>query len=313
MSLSGGGANGIDPTRFSKPQLTIPERYFKSRKRLSAKAIPMLKLRPMIDESVAAIRQKWDGVPRVGIILGTGLSSLASHLETAVRLDYSEIPHFPQSTALSHKGQLCCGTLAGRSVVIMDGRTHFYEGYATAEITFPIRVMRELGISTLIVSNASGGVNPIYAAGDIVVIDDHINLMAANPLGGVNDDELGPRFPDMCRPYDPALIDRVLEIARQNAFVAHRGVLAAMSGPNYESRAEYRFLRGIGADIVGMSTAPEVIVAAHAGLRVLAMSVVTNVCNPDSLEPASGEAVVAVAESAEPRLRQIVLQLLADE
>jgi purine-nucleoside phosphorylase len=195
----------------------------------------------------------------------------------------------------------------------MEGRFHSYEGYSHRQITFPIRVMRALGAETLIVSNACGGLNPIYTQGDIVVIDDHINLMNGNPLIGVNDDNLGPRFPDMSRPYDPVLIREAMEIARRENFAAHRGVYVGVTGPNLETRAEYRFLRTIGADVVGMSTVPEVLVAVHAGMRVLGLSIVTDMCFPDSLKPANIEEIVATANAAEPNLRKIVLGVLANQ
>lgn len=273
----------------------------------------MLGLLPQIEDAVAAIRNRWARSPRAGIILGTGLGNLAQFIDQEAVLDYESIPHFPRSTALGHKGQLVCGTLAGVSVVTMEGRFHAYEGYPAAQITLPVRVMKAMGIELLVISNASGGLNPIYSAGDVVVIEDHINLMGACPLIGINDDRLGPRFPDMSSPYDPALVDRALEVARREDFVAHRGVYVALSGPNYETRAEYRFLRLIGGDVVGMSSVPEAIVAAHAGLRILALSTVTNVCRPDALGTVQGEDVVAVATGAEPKIRKIVLSILADE
>ncbi len=272
----------------------------------------MLHLARQIDEAAQAIRQRWNRAPRVGVILGTGLATFADQVDADVAIKYDEIPHFPRSTAPGHNGNLLCGAVAGVPVVTMEGRFHLYEGYPLDQITLPVRVMHALGIELLIVSNASGGLNPYYAVGDIMVIDDHINLMGSNPLVGINDDELGPRFPDMSAPYDRALVARALEIARLENFVAHSGVYVALSGPNYETRAEYRFLRRIGADVVGMSTVPEVIVAAHAGLRVLALSVVTNVCRPDALSPTSAQCVIDAAQTAEPKLRKIVLGLLGD-
>ncbi|HEV3341214.1 MAG TPA: purine-nucleoside phosphorylase, partial [Pirellulales bacterium] len=246
----------------------------------------MLQLAAQISEAVGAVRQQWAAKARVGIILGTGLGSLAQQIETEARFGYESIPHFPRSTAIGHAGQLVCGQLQGLSIVAMEGRFHAYEGYSYQQITFPVRVMRALGAELLIVSNACGGMNPNYACGDIMVIDDHINLMGGNPLTGVNDERLGPRFPDMCRPYDRSLIERALEIGRRENFAVHRGVYVAVTGPNLETRAEYRFLRLIGADVVGMSTVPEVIVAVHAGMRTLGLSVVTDLCFPDALEPA---------------------------
>ena len=270
----------------------------------------MLQLASQVDEAVAVIHQSWRRTVRVGLILGTGLGELAQRIETEATLDYAQIPHFPRSTSVGHAGQLVCGQLEGHAVVAMEGRFHAYEGYSQAEITFPVRVMRALGAEVLMVSNACGGMNPDYNSGDIVVIDDHINLMNGNPLIGVNDDGLGPRFPDMCRPYDPELIDVALGIARDENITAHRGVYVAVTGPNLETRAEYRFLRTIGADVVGMSTVPEVIVAVHAGMRVLGLSVVTDMCLPDTLQPAVVEEILAVAAAAEPNLRAMVLGTL---
>lgn len=273
----------------------------------------MLHLTAQIDQAASAIRQHWPETARAGVILGTGLGSLAQQIETHAKLDYESIPHFPRSTSVGHAGQLICGRLRGLPIVAMEGRFHAYEGYSHEQITFPVRVMKALGADLLVVSNACGGMNPHYACGDIMVIDDHINLMSGNPLIGVNDDRLGPRFPDMSRPYDHVLIERALEIARRENFVAHRGVYVAVTGPNLETRAEYRFLRSIGADVVGMSTVPEVIVAVHSGMRVLGLSVVTDLCFPEALEPASIERILAHAAAAEPKLRQIVLGVLARE
>lgn len=268
-------------------------------------------LRDQITEAVVEIRRRWDGAPRAGVILGTGLGSLTDHIEAEAEINYADIPHFPRSTTVGHTGQLVCGKCGGASVVVMEGRFHAYEGYSLAQVTFPVRVMKALGAGTLIVSNACGGMNPVYAAGDIVVIDDHINLLPGNPLTGPNDDSLGPRFPDMSQPYDRALADAALAVARRENFAAHRGVYVAVPGPNLETRAEYRFLRAIGADVVGMSTVPEVIVAVHSAMRVLGLSVVTDMCLPDALEAASIEKILAVAATAEPKLRAIVLDALS--
>jgi purine-nucleoside phosphorylase len=205
----------------------------------------MLELSSHLDDAVRFIRQQWTGSARVGIILGTGLGSLAREIKAEATFDYETIPHFPRATALGHAGQLVCGTLQGLPVVAMEGRFHAYEGYSQQQITFPVRVMKALGADLLIVSNACGGMNPAYSLGDIVIIDDHINLMNGNPLIGINDDALGPRFPDMCWPYDRTLIDRALGIARRENFGAHRGVYVGVTGPNLETRAEYRFLRTI--------------------------------------------------------------------
>jgi purine-nucleoside phosphorylase len=273
----------------------------------------MHELAAQIAQATDVIHAHWGGRPYAGIVLGTGLGSVAAQIQTEAILDYAAIPHFPRSTSVSHTGQLVCGLLQGLPVVAMEGRFHAYEGYSQRQITFPIRVMRALGAELLIVSNACGGMNPLYALGDIVVIDDHINLMNDNPLVGVNDDNLGPRFPDMSRPYDPLLMRRALEIARREDFAAHRGVYVGVTGPNLETRAEYRFLRTIGADVVGMSTVPEVLVAVHAGMRVLGLSIVTDLCFPDALKPSNIEEILAIAAEAEPKLRKIVLGVLAAE
>jgi purine-nucleoside phosphorylase len=263
-----------------------------------------------VNEAVGVVRSHWAGRPTVGLVLGTGLGALASEIEAEAVIPYGELPHFPHSTVESHKGQLVCGRLGGRSVVAMEGRFHLYEGYTPAQVTFPIRVLKELGCSVLIVSNAAGGMNPLFSKGDLVVIDDHINLMGVNPLLGPNDDRLGPRFPDMIAPYDRALQDLALRAALEANINAHRGVYVGVVGPNLETRAEYRFLRAIGADVVGMSTVPEVIVAVHAGLRVLGFSIVTDLCLPDALEPARIEDILAVAREAEGKLRTIVRRVL---
>jgi purine-nucleoside phosphorylase len=274
---------------------------------------PMHELAANINEAVEIIRSQWQATPKVGIILGTGLGSLAEEIETQATLAYESIPHFPRSTSISHAGQLVCGTLQGVPVVAMEGRFHAYEGYSHRQITFPVRVMQALGAELLIVSNACGGLNPQYGQGHIMVIEDHINLMSGNPLIGVNDDKLGPRFPDMCEPYDAKLIDLTLSIARREDIAAHKGVYVAVTGPNLETRAEYRFLRTIGADVVGMSTVPEVIVAVHAGMRVLGLSIVTDLCLPDALESANIDKILAIAAEAEPKLRKLVLGVLAAE
>ncbi|MCA9240412.1 MAG: purine-nucleoside phosphorylase, partial [Planctomycetales bacterium] len=214
----------------------------------------MLDLYDKIEEAVAAIRNAWTGTPHAGIILGTGLGSLAEQIDEEASLDYEDIPHFPTSTAISHRGRLVCGKLDGVPVVAMEGRFHQYEGYPLKQITLPVRVMKALGAKLLIVSQAVGGLNPNYALGDLMILDDQINLMGDNPLVGINDDRLGPRFPDMSAPFDQELIEVGLGIARREDFVAHKGVMVAVTGPNLETRAEYRFLRLIGADVVGMST-----------------------------------------------------------
>ncbi len=223
----------------------------------------MLDLYDKIQEACGAIRNVWNKKPHAGIILGTGLGPLVQRIEVEATLDYAEIPHFLKSTATSHRGRLVCGTLCGLPIMAMEGRFHMYEGYSLKEITLPVRIMKALGAELLVVSNACGGMNPFYKAGDIMLIDDQINLLGDNPLIGINDDRLGPRFPDMSAPYDQELIKAALQVARKNDIVAHQGVFVAVAGPNLETRAEYRFLRMIGADVVGMSTVPEVIVAVH--------------------------------------------------
>ena len=273
----------------------------------------MQELSEQLAQAAEVIRSQWTGAPRVGIILGTGLGSIAGQIQTEAKIDYSSIPHFPRSTAIGHAGQLVCGRLQGLPVAAMEGRFHAYEGYSHRQITFPVRVMKALGAELLIVSNACGGLNPQFRLGDIMVIEDHINLMLGNPLIGVNEDALGPRFPDMSRPYNPELIDLSLEIARRENFAAHKGVYAAVTGPNLETRAEYRFLRAIGSDAVGMSTVPEVLAAVHGGMRVLGLSVITDMCLPDALKPAKIEEILKVAAGAEPKLRAIVLGILAHE
>jgi purine-nucleoside phosphorylase len=273
----------------------------------------MLELFGQIEEAAATIRAKWDRQPHAGIILGTGLGSLVNEIECEASLDYEEIPHFPRSTAISHRGRLVCGTLRGLPVMAMEGRFHMYEGYSLKQITLPVRLMKALGAQLLVVSNACGGMNPYYRCGDIMVIEDHINLMGDNPLIGINDDRLGPRFPDMCEPYDLKLVERALQVARREDIVAHQGVFVAVAGPNLETRAEYRFLRAAGADVVGMSTVPEVIVAVHCGLRVVGFSIVTDMCLADALKPANVAEIIATANEAEPRLRKLVMGVLAEE
>jgi purine-nucleoside phosphorylase len=273
----------------------------------------MLDLFDKVVEAVKAIRAQWNKTPHTGIILGTGLGSLVEEIDVEATLDYADIPHFPQSTAVSHAGRLICGTLNGLPVMAMEGRMHMYEGYPLKLITLPVRVMQAMGAELLVVSNACGGMNPTYRCGDIMIIEDQINLMGDNPLIGVNDDRLGPRFPDMCEPYELALVDRALSVARNADIVAHRGVFVAVAGPNLETRAEYRFLRTIGADVVGMSTVPEVLVAVHAGMRCVGFSVITDMCLADALKPANVEEIIAVANEAEPRLTTLVKGVLALE
>ena len=260
-----------------------------------------------ITEAATFIRDRWSLAPRVAIILGSGFGGISEALADGVTIPYDKIPHFARSTAHGHAGQLVCGRLDGVPVVVMEGRMHAYEGYPLQQITFPVRVMKRLGAELLLVTNACGGLNPQYRTGDLIVIEDHINLLSDNPLIGINDERLGPRFPDMSAPYTPELIDAALAVARHEDFVAHRGVYVAVTGPNLETRAEYRYLKTIGADVVGMSTVPEVLVAVHSSMRVLGISVITDMCLPDALAVASVEGILAVAHQAEPKLRSLIL------
>jgi purine-nucleoside phosphorylase len=273
----------------------------------------MLELYDKIQAAVAAIRSRWTTEPHAGIILGTGLGGLTQKIAVEAAFDYEAIPHFPRSTTPTHRGRLVCGRLQGLPVMAMEGRFHLYEGYSPKEISLPVRVMRALGARLLVVSNACGGMNPSFGCGDIMVIEDHINLMGDNPLIGVNDDRLGPRFPDMSEPYEQKLVARALDVARRENITAHKGVFVAVPGPNLETRAEYRFLRGIGADAVGMSTVPEVLVAVHSGMRVLGLSIITDMCLPDALKPADIHEILATAARAEPNLRKIVRGIVAEE
>ena len=268
----------------------------------------MIGLAKQIDEAAALVRSRWPGTPEAGLILGTGLGGLAEQIVNRTVIPYGEIPNFPISTSPSHAGQLVCGELRGVPIVAMEGRFHFYEGYSMQQVTFPVRVMKALGANTLIVTNAAGGMNPHFELADVVVIDDHINLMGDNPLRGINDDKLGPRFPDMCEPYSRELSAIALQTAMTLGIAAHKGIFVAVAGPNLETRAEYRMLRGMGADVVGMSTVPEVIVAVHAGLQVLGFSIVTDICLPDALEPVDIQKILAVAARGGEKLSRLIPQ-----
>jgi len=272
----------------------------------------MTPLYDQIQEAAAVVRGKWPGTPAAGIILGTGLGKLTEDIAAEAVIPYEAIPHFPRSTAPSHKGQLVCGKLAGKPVVAMEGRFHFYEGYSLQHVTFPVRVMKALGCPVLIVSNACGGMNPQWEKGELMLSEDHINLLGDNPLIGPNDDRLGDRFPDMCHAYDRELLKLGKRIALEEKIVCHQGVFVAVSGPNLETAAEYRFLRAIGADVGGMSTVPEVIVAVHAKMRVLGVSVITDKCLPDALEPVSLPDIIATANEAEKKLRVLVRRVVAE-
>lgn len=263
-----------------------------------------------VERAADAVRARFSATPDVGIILGTGLGALAREIETHVTIEYPTIPGFPKSTVESHAGRLLCGTLGGKTVVAMQGRFHRYEGYTLQQVTFPVRVLRALGAKSLVVSNACGGMNPGWAAGDLMLITDHINMLGDNPLIGANDDRLGPRFPDMSAPYDAGLAALARSVAKDRRIALREGVYVAVAGPNLETRAEYRFLRAIGADVVGMSTVPEVIVAVHAGLRVLGLSIITDMCIPEELEPATLERIIATANEAEPNLTAVVRGVL---
>mgnify|MGYP000175263858 CR=1 FL=1 len=267
-------------------------------------------LKQMIEETVAYIRTKTSDRPKIGIILGTGLGGLARAIKREIEIPYDKIPNFPISTVESHAGKLLFGTVGGKRVVAMEGRFHLYEGYTLKQVTFPVRVMKALGIETLIVSNAAGGLNPQFAKGDIVLITDHINFQGDNPLIGKNDDSLGPRFPDMFNCYDSDLRKLAIDVAREEKIVIGRGVYVGVAGPTLETAAEYRMLRIIGGDLVGMSSVPEVIVARHQGTKVLGFSVVTDMGLPDALEPCSHQKIVAAAESAGPNLSRLIEKIV---
>lgn len=269
----------------------------------------MATLRQNIEEAVSVIRKYTSTQPTVGIILGTGLGSLKEVIDNEITIPYKDIPHFPDDSL--HNGELIIGKLSGKNVLALSGRFHYYEGFSLQQVTFPVRVAKFLGVRILIISNAAGGMNPLFRAGDLMIIVDHINLMGDNPLIGPNDDTLGPRFPDMSEPYDRTLIKLAEEVALDLKIPIHKGVYVAVSGPCLETRAEYRFLRGIGADAVGMSTVPEVIVAIHSGLKVLGFSAITDECFPDALQPANIEHIIATAQKIEPKLRSIVKEILA--
>ena len=259
-----------------------------------------------VQDAVEAVRRRSALGPDVGIILGTGLGGLAREIAVETEVPYGDIPGFPLSTVETHAGKLLLGRLGGRTVVAMQGRFHRYEGYDLRQVTFPVRVLHALGARTLVVSNACGGMNPLWAPGDLVLISDHINLLGDNPLVGPNDDRLGPRFPDMSAPYDPELRALARETALELGIVLREGVYVAVPGPNLETRAEYRMLRAIGADVVGMSTVPEVIVANHQGMRTLGISIITDQCLPDALEPAEIGRIIATATRAEPELTRLI-------
>jgi len=264
----------------------------------------------MVGAAAERVRERFDRAPEAAIVLGTGLGGLAKEIDVEATIPYAEIPGFPLSTVESHAGRLLCGTLGGKTVVAMQGRFHRYEGYTLRQVTFPVRVLRALGAETLVVSNAAGGMDPFWNPGEVMLIADHINLLGDNPLIGPNDDRLGVRFPDMSAPYDAALRALAREVALEQRIVLREGVYVAISGPALETRAEYRMLRTLGADVVGMSTVPEVIVAVHAGMRVLGFSIMTDQCLPDSLEAVTLDTIIANAATAEPKLTALVRGVL---
>jgi purine-nucleoside phosphorylase len=271
---------------------------------------PPLHVLESVERAASAVRARFDQRPDVGIILGTGLGRLGAEIDVKATIDYGDIPGFPLSTVESHEGRLLCGQLGGKAVVAMQGRFHRYEGYSLQQVSFPVRVLKALGAETLVVSNACGGLNPLWNAGDLMLIADHINLLGDSPLIGPNDDRLGPRFPDLSAAYDASLRDTARAVASTQGITLREGVYVAVAGPNLETRAEYRFLRGIGADAVGMSTVPEVLVAVHSGMRVLGISIITDMCLPDALEPATLERIIGVANRAEPGLTELVRGVL---
>ena len=270
----------------------------------------MTELRKQIAESLEFIRTRTTAKPTIGIILGTGLGGLVKEIKQEVVIDYATIPHFPISTVESHHGKLIFGILAGKKIVAMQGRFHMYEGYNLKQVTFPIRVMKFLGVKSILVSNAAGALNPLFKKGDVMLISDHINLLGDNPLIGPNDDEIGPRFPDMSEAYDKELIGLAEHAALDLKIRVQKGVYVAMQGPSLETKSEYRFLRTIGADAVGMSTVPEDIVAVHMGMRVLGFSILTDECFPDALKPALLEEILKVAAKAEPKMTAIMKEVV---
>lgn len=264
-----------------------------------------------IEAAVSFLRPQIPFEPEVGIILGTGLGQLMDEVQVEWEVNYSDIPHFPVSTVESHLGKIIVGHLDKRKVLVLKGRVHYYEGYDMKQVTFPVRVLRQLGVKQLFISNAAGGLDPKFSIGDLMIVNDHIDLFPENPLRGPNLSDFGSRFPDMSEPYDPTLIRKALDIGERNNIPLHQGVYVGLSGPNLETRAEYRYLRTIGADAVGMSTVPEVIVARHMGLPVFAVSAITDLCTPESIKKVTIEEVIAAAAKAEPGITQIMRGLIS--
>ena len=274
----------------------------------------MSEFREAIDKAVNVVRNYTDLVPQVGIILGTGLGGFVplSGIDIDAEVSYEDIPDFPLSTVEFHAGKLILGTLAGKYVAAMQGRFHIYEGYTMQQITFPVRVLNRLGAETLIISNACGGLNPEFNRGDIMIMTDHINLLGGNPLIGPNDNALGPRFPDMSEPYNRELIAEIERIAKEENIKVQKGVYAAMTGPSLETAAEYKMLRIIGADAIGMSTIPEVVVGVHMGMKILGLSVVTDLCIPETLQPANIDEIIRIAGEAKPKLTLLIKRLVEE-
>lgn len=264
-----------------------------------------------IEAAVSYLRPQIPFEPEVGIILGTGLGQLMDEVQVEWEVDYSDIPHFPVSTVESHLGKIIFGHLENRKVLVLKGRVHYYEGYDMKQVTFPVRVLRQLGVKRLFISNAAGGLDPKFSIGDLMIVNDHIDLFPENPLRGPNLSDFGSRFPDMSEPYDPALIRKALDIGERNNIPLHQGVYVGLSGPNLETRAEYRYLRTIGADAVGMSTVPEVIVARHMGLPVFVVSAITDLCTPEAIKKITIEEVIAAAAKAEPGITRIIRGLIS--
>ncbi len=265
-----------------------------------------------LEEATAFLKKRGFDNPEVGIVLGTGLGKFIDKMNVEVSIAYNQIPHFPVATMEFHAGNLLCGTVNGKKVIAMQGRFHYYEGYSMKEITFPIRVMKMLGIKHLLLSNAAGGVNLSFEKGSLVMLDDHINLQPENPLTGPNFENLGPRFPDMSAPYNKEMQGKLSSIAKKNKTILHTGVYAAVTGPNLETRAEYRYIKTIGADVVGMSTVPEVIVANHMNVPCLAVSVVTDVCDPDDLHPVDIAYIISIAGTSDETLSTLFAELIAE-
>lgn len=264
----------------------------------------------ILNTTTTFLKEKGFHNSQIGIVLGTGLGQLVNHLQVEVEINYTDIPNFPVSTVEFHSGKLLFGILERKKVIVMQGRFHLYEGYTLQEITFPVRVMKALGISSLLVSNAAGAINLNYKKGDLMLLEDHINLQGGSPLAFKNVSDFGERFTDMCAPYNADLNTKIVAIAKENNIILHKGIYVAVVGPQLETRAEYRYLKIIGADAVGMSTVPEVIVANHLNLPVIAVSVLTDECNPDDLKPVNIPEIIAVAGEAEPKMIILFKELI---